>query len=75
MPTAYGGNGKPVRLSLKTVASNRIEVDPFPFDVDPLRVQLIRRRVDRTTFADEAAFREAYFRAVPEAIDFALCRR
>jgi hypothetical protein len=75
VPTAYGADAKPVRLSLKTVAPNRIEVDPFPFDAEPLRVQLIRRRVDRTSFADEAAFREAYFKAVPEAIDFALCRR
>ncbi len=54
---------------------NRIEVDPFPFDTNPLRVQLIRRRIKQTTFADSAAFRAAYFRATPEAIDFTLCAR
>jgi Protein of unknown function (DUF3891) len=75
VPTAYGEQAKPVRLSLKTVDANRIEVDPFPFDTNPLRVQLIRRQLGRTTFPDPAAFREAYFKATPEAVDFTLCVR
>ena len=45
----------------------------FPFDVNPLRVQLIRRHVDRGVFPDPAAFREAYFKATPVAVDFTLC--
>jgi Protein of unknown function (DUF3891) len=73
VPASY--DGKTVRLSLKSVGANRIEVDPYPFDHNPLRVQLIRRVVDRTTFPDQAAFREAYFKAVPEAFDFTLVAR
>jgi hypothetical protein len=75
VPTSYDGKLGPIRLTLKTVEGNRIEVDPFPFDTNPLRVQLIRRRIKQTTFADSAAFRAAYFRATPEAIDFTLCAR
>ena len=52
---------------------NRIEVDPFPFDINPLRVQLIRRQMKQTTFANEAAFRAAYYQTTPEAVDFTLC--
>ena len=57
----------PARLTVKTIEGNRIAFDPFPFDLDPLRVQLVRREVDRSTFPDAAAFREAYFKATPVA--------
>jgi Protein of unknown function (DUF3891) len=70
VPTSYDGAAAPARLTLKTVEGTKILVDPYPFDVDPLGVQLVRRRLDRTTFANDAAFREAYFKAVPEAIEF-----
>jgi Protein of unknown function (DUF3891) len=74
VPASYDGRS-PVRLTLKTVAPNRIEVDPFPFDLNPLRVQLVRRKFDRDAFPDTAAFREAYFKTTPEAVEFTLCRR
>jgi Protein of unknown function (DUF3891) len=73
--TSYDGKSKPARLSLKTVQANRIEVDPFPFDLNPLRVQLVRRSLDRKSFPDPSSFREAYFKATPEALDFSLCAR
>lgn len=72
VPTSYE-NQAGVRLTLQTVQEGTIKVDPYPFDGDPLRVQLVRRQLDRATFADEAAFRAAYFNAVPQAIDFTLC--
>jgi len=70
VPTSYDGSSAPARLTMKTVEKNKILFDPFPFDVNPLKVQLIRRRLDRTTFSSDAAFREAYFKAVPEAVEF-----
>lgn len=73
VPTSYGGQSKPVRLTLKSIGDNRIAVDPYPFDRRPLRVQLIRRVLDRTTFPDPGAFREAYFKTTPEAAEFILC--
>jgi hypothetical protein len=73
VPTSYDGGSLPVRLSLKTIEGTKIAVDPFPFDVNPLRVQLIRREIERSTFRDAAAFREAYFKAIPKAVEFMLC--
>jgi hypothetical protein len=73
VPTSYDGKTLPARLTLKTVAGTTIAVDPFPFDIDPLRIQLVRREIDRNVFADAAAFREAYFKAIPVAVDFTLC--
>ncbi|MGB7034177.1 MAG: DUF3891 family protein [Xanthobacteraceae bacterium] len=72
VPTSYG-NSAFVKLALKSVGPNTISVDPYPFNVGELRVQLVRRRLSQTTFPDDAAFREAYFKAVPETVDVILC--
>ncbi len=72
VPTSYDGKMPAARLSLKTIAGTTIAVDPFPFDTNPLRVQLVRREIDRGVFPDPGAFREAYFKAIPVAIDFTL---
>jgi hypothetical protein len=73
VPTAYDGKTPPARLALKTVEATTVAVDPFPFDTDPLRVQLIRRQIDHSVFLDPAAFRQAYFKATPVAVDCLLC--
>jgi hypothetical protein len=75
VPTSYDGSSAPAKLALRTIEGSRIVIDPFPFDVDPLRVQLIRRRVDGGVFPSTTAFRETYFKATPEAVDFLLCSR
>jgi hypothetical protein len=75
VPTSYDGKTPPARLGLKTVEGTTIAVDPFPFDVNPLRVQLVRREIGHSVFPDPGAFREAYFKATPIAIDFMLCRQ
>jgi hypothetical protein len=75
VPTSYNGKSAPARLAVKTIEGTRIEVDPFPFDTNPLRVQLIRRTLDQKVFAEPGNFREAYFKAVPEAVDFTLCAK
>ena len=75
VPTSYSGSSPPAKLTLRTIEGSRIEVDPFPFDVDPLRVQLTRRQIDAGVFPSTTAFREAYFKATPEAVDFLLCSR
>ncbi len=75
VPTSYDGRSPPVQLALKTIEGDRIEVDPFPFDVNPLRMQLIRRELDRNAFPDPTAFRAAYFQAIPQAVDFTLCAK
>jgi hypothetical protein len=75
VPTSYSERTAPVRLALKSLGPSRIEIDPFPFDINELRVQLIRRRLRQSTFANPGEFREAYFKATPEALDFTFCPR
>ena len=72
VPVSYDGKTQPARLALRTVAGTTITVDPYPFDINPLRVQLVRREIDRSAFPDPGAFREAYFKAIPVAVDFTL---
>ena len=70
VPTSYDGRSRAGALDDEDRRrTQRSRSTRFPFDVNPLRVQLIRRRLDRSTFADHAAFREAYFKATPEAVD------
>jgi hypothetical protein len=75
VPTSYDSRSPPAKLALNTVEGNRIAIEPFPFDVNPLRVQLIRRELKRNAFPDAAAFRAAYFQAIPQAVEFTLCGR
>ena len=75
VPTSYGERTAPVRLTLKSIGQNRVEIDPFPFDANELRVQLIRRRIRQGKFADPSEFREAYFKTTPEALDFIFVSR
>jgi len=62
-------------LTLKSAGANCVEIDPFPFDANGLRVQLILRRLGQNKFADPSEFREAYFKATPEALDFIFVSR
>src|ERR1700689_3793386 len=39
VPTSYDGTSAPVKLHLQTIEGTTIAIDPFPFDVNPLRVQ------------------------------------
>jgi hypothetical protein len=75
VPTSYAGGSPPVQLKLKSGGASTIEVYPYPFDANELHLQLVRRRLARTAFPDDAAFREAYFQAIPETADFTLRAR
>jgi hypothetical protein len=74
VPASYA-NGKPgesVRLKMTPQAPRKVAFDPYPFDVYPLKVQLAYRRLPQITFEDEASFRQAYFRAPLELMEFEL---
>ena len=43
------------------VGTNRIGVQPFPFDRRELEVNVQYRRLSTCTFKSEQAFRDAYF--------------
>ena len=73
VPTSYADrDGEGVRMTLTPLDGNRVAVDPFPFDINPCRFQLPARRLANAKFADEAAFRKAYFQAPIELIEYEL---
>ena len=73
VPIAYG-NGKPntVQLKLYPPSARKVAFDSYPFDMRPLRVPLIFKRLPQTTYPDEKSFQEAYFRAPTEVMQFEL---
>lgn len=73
VPTSYrDADGEGVRITLTPREANQVIVDPYPFDVPSLRVQLAGRRLAQSRFADEAAFKKAYFQAPIELQEFTL---
>jgi hypothetical protein len=73
VPTSYRDeDGEGVRLSLKPFSEAVIALDPYPFDLDELRVQLCGRRTKTTTFENREAFVKAYFQAPLELMEWTL---
>jgi hypothetical protein len=73
VPERYGaGKNDGVRLTMRAEAPRRVAFDPYPFDVQPLKVQLTSKRLPKQKFADQADFRRAYFKAPTELIEFEL---
>lgn len=66
VPADYDGDGASgERITMTLEGEDRIRLTPYPFDVAPLEVSLVYRRVP-CDFPDEAAFRAAYFGATPQ---------
>jgi hypothetical protein len=73
VPTSYG-DGEGVRVTLKPLVGGKVAIDPYPFDLPTLVVDIPHRRLPSTTFADEAAFRAAYYQALPQVMRFELVK-
>ena len=69
VPTAYA-EGSGVRMTLTPLAPKTIGVDPFPLDQPSLDVNVVYRRLPKTTFESEAEFRVAYMRAALQIATF-----
>jgi hypothetical protein len=73
VPTSYrDADAEGVRLTLSPLDATTVAIDPYPFDVGPLRVSLPARRFPQATFEDQAALRKAYFRAPLVLLEFDL---
>lgn len=64
--------GEGVRMTLTPLGPRKVKFDPFPFDVPSCHVQLAYRRLPESTYADQEAFRRAYFKAQLDVMDFEL---
>jgi hypothetical protein len=77
VPASYrDADGEGIRLTLKPLDAATIAIDPYPFDVDNLRVQLCGRRTKAVQFENRDAFIKAYFQAPLELMEWTLtaCR-
>jgi hypothetical protein len=73
VPTSYGDeDGEGVRLTLTPVGTATIAIDPYPFDVDGLRVQLTGRRMKVAKFDNRDAFVKAYMQAPLKLLEWTL---
>src|SRR6185312_2351183 len=73
VPTSYRDkDGEGVRITLTPVDATTVAFDPYPFDVQSLRVTLPARRLSSSTFESQDAFRKAYFSAQLELMAFEL---
>jgi len=71
VPKSYRA-GEGVRVDLMPLGDGRVSIDPYPFDLPSLPIRIPCRRLPTTKFADEAAFRAAYFQALPRLMRFEL---
>jgi Protein of unknown function (DUF3891) len=71
VPKSYRG-GEGARLNLTPLGDERVSIDPYPFDLPSLPISIPYRRLSTAKFADEAAFRAAYFQALPQLMRFEL---
>jgi hypothetical protein len=74
VPTGYdSGRREGVRMELNPRSGDCIELDPYPFDVRPLEVHYLYKRLPTHDFPSEDAFLEAYYAAVPQLREFEFC--
>ena len=70
VPSGYGPDSPRVKLSLRPLPGRQVQFDPYPFDIRPFTVQMVCRRLQQTTFADQTAFRKLYAQAPLELLEY-----
>lgn len=73
VPQAMGTpEGAGVKLTLTPVDGRTVRVDPWPFDIHPLTVQLGCRWLPGSRFTDQAELRREWFKARTGLLEFTL---
>ncbi len=73
VPTSYAGDGDAhVRMTMKPLDERRVLFDPYPFNQQPLPIEIGCRRVPQTSFPDTESFRRAYFQAEKDLLRYEL---
>jgi hypothetical protein len=70
VPMSYTDKNKSARITTKPIGTGRVAFEPYPFDVRPLRVQIMCKRLPKSSFPDLQAFRTAYFQAETELLQY-----
>lgn len=74
VPRSYSADDT-TRLTLIPSGGGKIRIDPYPFGIAALPVHIVHRHLPTAKFSDKAAFRQAYYQAVPELLRFELVPR
>jgi hypothetical protein len=70
IPTGFDGQG--ARLTMTPLGDGKVRFDPYPFDEPELKVQLSCKRLPNKKYASTAEFREAYFKAPNDLIEYGI---
>jgi hypothetical protein len=71
VPVGYSDDSG-VSMTIKPVGPAQVSCVPYPFDVRPLQIQLLCKRLPKTTYAGLNEFRRAYSGAEQELCKFEL---
>ena len=75
VPVSYDGDGTTgITVTMTPLDGQTIKVDPYPFDEDRLKLGYVSRNMPTRVFADQAAFRLAYFGTAPQLRTFTFTR-
>jgi hypothetical protein len=74
-PIPINFNGDGVRLEMKPLGKGKVQFDPYPFDEPALRVQLSCKRLPDRKYDSVAAFRETYFKAPNDLLEYEICAK
>jgi hypothetical protein len=73
VPVTYDGRGEGgVRMTMRPVNEGTVEFKPYPFNVHPLKVQIMCKHLPAASFCDEANFRRLYFQASNQFLQYEL---
>jgi hypothetical protein len=70
IPTGFDGEGR--RMTMRPVGTRKVTFDPYPFDQPSLCVQLSCKRLPSRNYETTAQFREAYFKAPNDLLEYEL---
>jgi hypothetical protein len=71
VPTEYDGQALTgVRMTMHPLDERRVVIDPYPFDIRPLTLNIPYRSLAQATFPDRDAFRREYFQALPRMLTY-----
>jgi hypothetical protein len=71
VPTEYDGQEMSgVRVTLQPIDDRRVVMDPYPFDVRPLTLNVPYRSMSSASFPDAETFRREYFTAGPKMLTY-----
>ena len=71
-PVPTGFNGEGTRMTMRPNGDRVVLFDPYPFDEPRLKIQLSCKRLPDRKYASAAEFRQVYFKAPNQLLEYEL---